>query len=251
MRSSDRRTLPFKKGAITKWKKLVPVLESERMFVLLKDIDRFANEYTLLPQTKDIFNMFRMIFPEEVKVVFVGQSPYSGYCPATETPYACGLAFLPAPGCVTTPATLRNIVSEVCRDMGKQTNIAPKDMLLNWISQGTMMLNSTMTLGKNCPSYLEDHSVAWEEVMREILLTISDKLDPIFVLVGSNAWKYEDSCGAIFGTKKVLKVSHPAAQQARAPSARVATTAPWMKSCVFSNISKMLIDKDVMPIRWL
>ena len=238
MRSSCRKKLPFKQGAITEWIEIVPAMSSDRMSLVLESIGEFASKYTLLPPSEDVFNMFRMIYPDEVKVVFVGQSPYPGCCPVAQTPYACGPAFMPTPGCVTTPATLKNIVSEVCRDFGKSPMIPSGDMLNEWINQGTMLLNSSLTMGSGCPKYLEDHSVTWEEVMRDILSAIYKKLDPVFVLVGKDAWKFETCLG-----NDVIKVSHPVA--------RKETSTPWMKSSVFSNVSKMLVIKELTPIKWV
>ena len=234
MQSSGQKKLPFKQGAITEWIKLIPAMSSDRMSIVLESTETFASKYTLFPNEKDVFNMFRMIYPGEVKVVFVSQSPYQGCCPVTQIPYACGPAFMTTPGCVTTPATLKNIVSEVCRDFGKSITIPPNNMLNEWVNQGTMLLNSSLTLGSNCPKYLEDHSVTWEEVMRQILSTIYEKLDPIFILVGRDAWKFETCLG-----NDVIKVSHPVARN------------EWMKSGVFSKISKMLVNKELTPIRWV
>jgi uracil-DNA glycosylase len=230
----DQSKLPFKHGAITEWRKLV--LESNRMYQVLEDIDRWP--YNILPCKQDIFNMFRMLHPHQVRVVIVAQSPYPGYCPATQVPYACGPAFMPAIGCATTPATLKNVVSEVSRDMSKRTNKPPRDMLLSWVEQGVMLLNSSLTLGKGCPKYLEDHSILWEEVMRGVMSKISTEFDPIFVLVGKDAWKFETSVQS-----RVIKVSHPVA--------RKETSTPWMGSCVFSEISDMMIDRGDLPIRWI
>jgi len=241
MQLSNQRKSQFKykKDAMSKWAELLPIMNSERMSVVLDSVSKFAKKYTLLPKEDDVFDMFRMILPHEVKVVFVGQSPYPGCCPVTKIPYACGPAFLPSSGCMTTPLTLQNIVSEVCRDFGvKKLCKPPSRMLIDWIDQGTMLLNASMTMGTNCPKYLEDHSVVWEEVMQEILLTISEKLDPVFVLVGKDAWKFENCI-----TSSVIKVSHPVA--------RKETSTPWMKSSVFSNISSMLIDKEIYPIQWI
>ena len=216
--------LPFKQGAIKEWRKFV--LESDRMCQVLQDIDRWP--YTILPCKPDIFNAFRMLYPHEVRVVMVAQSPYPGYCPATQIPYACGLAFVPAPGCATTPAALSSVVLEVSRNLSKKTTKPPRNVLFSWIEQGVLLLNASLTLGKNCPKYLENHSVLWEEVMRNILSKISSEFDPIFVLIGKDAWKFE-SC-----VQTVIKVSHP--------------DTSWKGSCVFSDVCNLMIEKGEMPI---
>lgn len=211
------------------------------MLHALDDIDTFIDKYTIVPTKSDIFNMFRMLRPEKVRVVMVAQSPYPGYCPATRTQYACGPAFVPAHGCVTTPATLRNIVAEVCRDMSASSlQCNPRDMLLDWVGQGVLLLNSSLTLGVGCPKYLEDHSVLWEEPMRAILTSIADVVHPVFVLVGKDAWKYENCL------TRVVKVSHPVASNYR----KDVVSFPWIGSSVFSQVSRMMIENGDVPIKW-
>jgi len=223
------------------WRELCPVLDSERMYMALYDLCIFGEKYRVLPKLDDALDMFRMITPSSVRVVIVAQSPYPGRCPATGIPYACGPAFLPARGCTTTPVTLKNVVSEVHRDFGKKVATeTPSSMLLRWIDQGVMLLNASLTLGADCPKYLEDHSVLWQEIVQDIVCTICDKLDPVVVLVGKEAWKLE---GCIKHGTRVLRVSHPAA--------RNETSTPWLGSRVFSAISYMMIQREEMPIRWL
>lgn len=236
MQSSDRSRLLCKKGAIQEWRKLV--LESDRMLQVLVDLDNFACKYTVIPDRCTIFEAFRMLRPRDVKVVMVAQSPYPGCCPATGVPYACGPAFMPASGCMTTPATLKNIVTELCRDMSRKTVVSPRDTLFDWIKQGVLLLNSSLTLGKGCPKYLENHSVLWEEVMRDILHTIQSETNPIFVLIGKDAWKFETS------VSRVIKVSHPVASNyARDHDG-------WSGSSVFSSISRMMVENGDVPVKF-
>ena len=246
---SSRNKLPCKPGAITEWRQLV--LENDRMFQALDDVDTFLEKYVIVPTKSDIFNMFRMIRPSEVKVVMVAQSPYPSRCPATRTQYACGPAFVPASGCATTPATLKSIVAEVCRDMSTSSlKSTPRDMLLDWISQGVMLLNSSLTLGVGCPKYLEDHSVLWEEPMRAILSTIADIANPVFVLIGKDAWKYENSLSTSSEAiqARVIKVYHPVASNYR----KDAIPGPeWAGSSVFSKVSRMMIENGDVPIKWM
>ncbi len=208
------------------------------MLQVLEIITNFSEKYTIIPAREDIFNMFRMVYPIQVKVVIVAQSPYPGKCPSTRIPYACGPAILPSAGCATTPATLRNVMSEMCRDLSKPACRTPRDTLLSWIEQGVMLLNSSLTLGQDCPKYLEDHSVVWEEIMRDVLSVIQQKSDPVFVFMGKDAWKFETSVG----TGRVIKVSHPVA--------RTDTNTPWSGSGVFSSVSNMMVDMETVPIKW-
>ena len=214
------------------------MLESDRMLEVLNIITNFSEKYRIVPDRNDIFNMFRMLPPGKVRVVMVAQSPYPGRCPATQVPYACGPALLPSAGCATTPATLKSVMSELHRDTRKPSSKSPRETLLCWIEQGVLLLNSSLTLGRDCPRYLEDHSVAWEEVMRMVLSFISEHTSPIFVLIGKDAWKLETSVG----TERVIKVSHPVA--------RAETSTPWAGSGVFSAVSHMMVENGDLPIKW-
>lgn len=235
------------------------------MYVALEDLYGFEQKYGLLPRLGQVLDMFRMIMPYDVRVVIIAQSPYPGYCPKAGVPYACGPAFLPSRRCATTPMTLRNIILEICRDFslcpsrgssgfcpelrrkGKDNEIQtmpkvckPQEMLLNWIDQGVMLLNSSLTLGTNCPKYLEDHTILWQEIMQDLVCTICKKVDPVFVFVGKDAWKFESS---VLQNTRVIKVSHPVA--------RKETSSAWYGSGVFSRVSKMMVEREEMPIKWI
>lgn len=226
---------------MTKWKKFSSILGSDRMYVALGDLEDFGTKYRVLPRLENALDMFRMVMPDDVRVVIIAQSPYPGSCPMTGIPYACGPAFLPAMGCATTPATLRNVLSEVYRDFShKKAGEPPCSILLNWINQGVMLLNSSLTLGTGCPKYLEDHSILWQEIMQDLVCTICQKLDPVFVFVGKDAWKFESS---LLPDTRSIKVSHPVARRE--------TSTPWFGSCVFSHVSNMMIERGDMPIRWV
>ena len=226
----------FKPGAISKWIDIIDY--SDRLHLAIKDVNEFSNKYDILPRPCNVFNMFRMIYPCDVKVVIVAQSPYPDSCPCTKIEYAFGPAFLPSPGCVTTPLILKNIILEASRDMCKKSDKLPNEIVMDWIEQGVMMLNASLTIGKNCPEYLEDHSIVWEEIMIRILNKISALYDPVFLLVGTKAWKFENSIDA-----KIIKILDPS------PSLQKHN--PWMGSGVFSKISNILIEKEVMPIIWI
>jgi uracil DNA glycosylase len=210
------------------------------MCIALGDLCGFEQRCGFLPRLGRVLDMFRMIMPYDVRVVIIAQSPYPGCCPSTGIPYACGPAFLPSKGCATTPMTLRNIILEICRDLSTNRTKQPQEMLLDWINQGVMLLNSSLTLGTNCPKYLEDHTIMWQEIMQDLVYTICKKVDPVFVLVGKDAWKLESS---VSQSTRVIKVSHPVA--------RKETSTPWYGSGVFSRVSKMMVERGEMPIRWI
>lgn len=221
---------------------LAPVLDSERMCTVFGDLYRFEQQlgFGVLPRLRNVLDMFRMIMPQDVRVVIVAQSPYPGHCPNTGVPYACGPAFLPSRCCTTVPATLANVISEACRDFARLPTKSPQDMLLDWVDQGVMLLNSSLTLGVGCPKYLENHSIMWHEIMQDVVCAICKEVDPVFVLVGRDAYKLEDN---LLPNTRIIKVSHPVA--------RKETSTPWYGSGVFSRVSGMMVERGDMPIKWL
>jgi len=207
-------------------------------------LSEFVQKYTLFPEPRKVLDGFRAILPSNVKVVFVGQSPYPGVCPKTGTPYACGPAFLPNDTCITTPLTLRVMMDELCRDLNVRFLPAPPRVLLkNWMRQGVMLLNASLTIGStDCPPSLLDHSLLWEAFMREAIHHIATVCMPVFLLIGKEAWKFETCTGS----RPTIKVSHPAARNAYKSSQQ-----PWIGSGVFSKITNILQNEGKPNINWL
>ena len=207
--------------------------------MVLDSLQHFRSKYTALPRPQHVFSMFKMMHPDSVRAVFIGQSPYPGVCPATGVPYAFGPAFLPNPLCATTPETLKQIVAELCRDLQiyDQLQISPQALLKDWIGQGVMLLNASLTLGVGCPPHLADHSVLWEEVMHEIVYEIGIRSHPVLVLIGRDACKFDKPTYS-----RVIRVSHPVARK---------SSTPWIGSRVFSIVSNTLAEEGEEPIQWV
>ena len=212
------------------------LLDIDRLRLALSVLKEFRQCYEITPSPHHVFQMFRMICPSQVKVVLITQSPYPGVCPATGVRYAFGPAFMPNPRCATTPGTLRRFTAELCRDLGmKRLTVPPIRLLNDWVDQGVMLLNASLTLGTGgCPRHLEDHSVLWKEIMCNLVHNLSCHYRPVFVLIGTDAWHLEQS---IVASSPILKVSHPDAQS-------------WMGSAVFSRVSTVMIKRGDAPIQW-
>lgn len=211
----------------------------DKLLNTLETIVHFTRKYRIMPKEEQVFEGFRLVPPAKVRVVFIGQSPYPGICSKTGIPFSCGPAFLPSEGCATEPMTLRIMMSELCRDLGlKRLPASPRTLLMNWMSQGVMLLNASLTLGTGCPKHLQDHGVLWEEFMRDAISHIVDCCNcPVFVLIGREAWKFEDCVKKCI----TIKVSHPVARGGR-------SSLPWMGSGVFSRVSAALGESKSMWI---
>ncbi|MBL7964436.1 MAG: uracil-DNA glycosylase [Flavobacteriales bacterium] len=100
-------------------------------------LEREHKEFTVYPRGKDIFRAFRLTPFDTVKVVVLGQDPYHG------PGQAHGLCFS-VPDGVPPPPSLRNIFTELERDLGisqpTSGNLSP------WAGQGVLLLNATLTV---------------------------------------------------------------------------------------------------------
>jgi uracil-DNA glycosylase len=119
--------------------------------------------------------------PEVVRVVILGQDPYHGRGQAE------GLAFSVAPG-VTLPPSLRNIFTELRRDLGTPFPPFPEPggSLVRWARQGVLLLNTCLTVEEGQPA---SHSGrGWELLTDAVIRKVSqDSAPAVFMLWGAHA----------------------------------------------------------------
>ena len=120
---------------------LYPFLQTTNWKLLEEFIDYKYKNAEIVPEQKDLFKVLRLIKPEEVKAIIVGQDPY------VEHGVANGIAF--DTSSLTIPNSLRNILKEVIRTEGNKTT--PEDLhmhmpiIRNWIGQGVLVINTYWT----------------------------------------------------------------------------------------------------------
>ena len=131
--------------------------------------------------------------PEDVKVVILGQDPYP------DASHAMGLAFAIPSTTKRIPPSLQNILKEIEADIGKSSSV---EKILTWPSQGVLMLNTYLTckVGKS----LSHKDVGWTNVTNTILEVVS-KNDPVGILWGSHAKRYE----GFFQKEALITGVHP------------------------------------------
>lgn len=119
--------------------------------------------------------------PEAVRVVILGQDPYHGRGQAD------GLAFSVAPG-VACPPSLRNIFKEIQRDLGETppTFPVPGGSLVRWAEQGTLLLNTCLTVEEGQPA--SHAKQGWEALTDAVILKVSKRAESlVFMLWGVHA----------------------------------------------------------------
>lgn len=161
------------------WK---PFFEKEFSKEYMQDIKKFlqkelGKKKTIYPEGKHIFNAFKQVALEEVKVVILGQDPYHG------PRQAHGLSFSVLKG-ISKPPSLRNIFRELESDLGIA---APESGdLSHWARQGVLLLNTVLTVEKGKPG--SHRGKGWEIFTDAVIAYLSQGKSPlIFVLWGSFA----------------------------------------------------------------
>ena len=133
----------------------------------------------LLPKPECIFEALDETTPEEVKVVIVGEAPY------TAPGQAHGLAFSTKHG--KRPKSLSNIFAEVRRNMNQHGRAMAKDhnCLTPWARQGVLLLNRALTVGRG---HAGAHIKGWERFTEKVIETINVYREHVvFMLWGDTA----------------------------------------------------------------
>jgi uracil-DNA glycosylase len=141
---------------------------------------------------------------DAVRVVILGQDPYHG------AGQAHGLAFSVPPG-VRPPPSLRNIFTELQRDLGGTPPASGS--LERWARQGVLLLNAVLTVEEGRPGAHAGRG--WEVLAADLLRRLAEDARPkVFMLWGALAQARRAGIGA---PHLVLEANHPSPLSARRP----------------------------------
>lgn len=183
---------------IDSWKfYLFSEFSKDYMIKLKKFLIEEKKHKIIYPENRVIFNAFNLTSINNVKVVILGQDPYSGYGQAH------GLAFSVLSG-VSIPPSLKNIYIELYNDLG--IDVSKNGCLDAWAKQGVFLLNSILTVEKNKPLSHKDNG--WEIFTDRVICLLDEVFGGIvFILWGKYA---QNKCKYINLNKHfVLASSHP------------------------------------------
>ena len=181
-----------------------------------------GNDYQ--PRLDKVFKAFETPI-EEVKVVIVGQDPYP------RVDHAMGLAFSVPQTINNLPPTLKNIFKELYSDIGiTRTN----GDLSDWSEQGVLLLNRTLTIGKNG---LSNHrNLGWMNITENIIKNLGSA-GKIGILWGGDAKNLEE----YFLNDRVLNSVHPSPLSAYRG---------FFGSKPFSQTNEKLVNLGLSSIDW-
>lgn len=175
-------------------------------FIYSKDFDKIirtlykqslnGNKFT--PILKDIFKAFELCPYSELKVVVVGQDPYSKKGVADGIAFSCGYTRDKQP-------SLRYLLEEVNRTVYDSASASTDPDLSRWAEQGILMLNVALTTVVN---KVGQHYILW----RPFLAYLFDKLNweksgIVYIYMGKKA---EEWINAVSDASYKFVVTHPA-----------------------------------------
>lgn len=154
-----------------------------------------ADNKTIYPPGKLIFNAYNTTPIDQVKVVILGQDPYHN------PGQAMGLSFSVPEG-VRVPPSLRNIYKELKTSL--DISPAVHGDLTKWAEQGVFLLNAMLTVERNQPG--SHQRSGWQFFTDASIKAISDRRENVvFMLWGAFAKKKS----ALINDSKHLILSSP------------------------------------------
>ena len=194
-------------------------------------INEINNEYSnniCHPDKDDIFNAFKLVKYEDIKVVIIGQDPYHNYN------QAMGLSFSIPKTQTKLPPSLINIFKELDNDLNIKNDNGD---LTPWAKQGILLINSLLTVRHSEPM---SHSyMPYDKFMENLMIYMNESNKPIiFVLWGNNCRKYKKY---ISSRHYIIESAHPSPLSAYRG---------FFNSHPFSRINKILLDNNETIINW-
>lgn len=159
------------------WEEILKEEINKEYFVeLLKEVNNLYRTNIIYPPKKDVFNAFKLSY-KDVKVLILGQDPYHGEGEAH------GYAFSTLNKKL--PPSLKNIFKELENDIGIKKDLSNGN-LINWVKQGVMLLNTSLTVEKDKPN--SHKNIGWTIFTDAVIKKLNEKDDPmVFILWGNPA----------------------------------------------------------------
>lgn len=226
----------------TNWKAILEKIyqdNSEKSKELEDFIEKQHHDFEglceIYPPSNQIFTAFSKFNFEELKVVVIGQDPYHGPGQAN------GLCFSVNEN-IKIPPSLRNIFTEIKKDIGLNDTNFSHGNLENWANQGVLLLNTALSVRQAKPN---SHSIVWKYMTDEIIKYIVEfNRDIIFLLWGNHA----KMCKKLLTSNNISKHHF---LEAHHPSPLSANRGGWFGNKHFSKTNKILKEIEKEPIKWM
>lgn len=191
------------------------------------------------PHHSKIFRPFELISLNDVNVVMIGQNPY-----ASLHYEATGIPFEVEPGYKSIPPTVKTICEELERSYDVQIDMPD---FRYWISQGVLMINSSLTIGY---SSIKDHEHTndihfglWSFFIRNLIEYMCKKKDfLIFVLMGNRAESFTSNVRKDKNNFTTLVTPFPLGNRGGKGS--------FVGCNMFKKCNELLVKRGIKEIEW-
>lgn len=191
-------------------------------------VEQEYKDKEIAPSKDELFTIFELVKPQDVKVIFLGQDPYP------KKGDAHGIAFSVKRN-DKLPASLRNLYKELESDLGI---IRKSGNLSNVANQGILFLNTVLTVEIGKPQ--SHRKIGWQETTNKVISGLAQDGNKVFVLLGNDAKKYSEIIDS--STNKIITASHPSPLSAYRG---------FFGSKIYSNINKELTKMGKEEIDWM
>lgn len=214
------------------WVHIIDLKEADHILGRLKN-----SKEPVCPCLKDVFKAFRLCPLSQLRVVILGQDPYSNSLKGK--PVATGLAFANNP---STPETTYSPSLEVLKESvidysipHNRVNFDPS--LESWEAQGVLLLNTALSCIQGKPG---SHALLWQPFITSLLTKLSQHTTAVvYVLMGSSAQALEPYIAQ--NNNHIIRCKHPAWY------ARQHETMP---SSIWRQVNSILIGLNDYGIEW-
>lgn len=204
-------------------------MSSEEVHSLFSKVDNAYDNSIVYPAKGDVFNAFKCVEPENVRVVIVGQDPYHG------PGQAHGLSFSVPTG-VKIPPSLRNILKEITLEYSCS---APNSGdLTTWANQGVLLLNSVLTVEAHKAG--SHGKLGWQSFTDAALKAINQECQNVVFILWGN-WAKEKAVLIDETKHHVLIGPHPSPLSAHKG---------FFGCNHFRMANDYLVKHNFAPIRW-
>lgn len=178
------------------WARVLPGWTPERLAGVAARVLAVSGERPIAPE--DPLRALRLVPPDAVKVVIIGQDPYP------TAGHADGLAFSAGQG---RPVSLRRVFSVLAADRPGYVP-PPRWALDGWARQGVLLLNPVLTVEVGVIGSHMD--CGWQTLTSEIVIALCKReLPPHFLLWGSRAQAFFDAACPPGAQVPALRTRHP------------------------------------------
>lgn len=244
---TDENRLLIERIGISWYRKIGRLFDEGKLIALSEKVAQRRALGVVYPESKDVFNAFKLTPFETVKVVILGQDPY-------HDGNADGLAF----SCKNNISpSLKVILEEIDRELHwpdskivEECYLSTIGSLAYWAKQGVFLLNTSLTVDKGVAG---SHSgFGWELLIKKTLeVLIEDDKPKVFLLWGVHAQRLFDNIKDKEQDKKhhlILKTAHPVAEIYKAQGKPISGSFYGTK--IFIDTNEFLKKHKQTPIIW-